>query len=201
MEAVRVTGELSVKVGAPSDHAPAATFDAMVASSVPGPDPESLRSSSEYVLFTELEFDVFAFRNLMSTLVSDVAPEVVNDCANQVEPDAVLHAPSFIWVKRLVVPASARSLGALSPARAPRVTTAITITAMTGRTRMPRSLIFSRVIGASLAVQMVIPSPEGCPASLEILRSTHPTESEGWAGTQEFWQAESEIRSRPIRAD
>ena len=110
------------------------------------------------MLFTELEFDAFAFRNLMSTLVSEVAAEVVNDCANHVEPDAVLHAPSFIWVKRLVVPASTRSPGALSPAKVARVIAAITRTAASGLTRIPCSLIFRAFMRNSL-VSRILTNP------------------------------------------
>ena len=163
MEALRVTGVVRVKLGAPSDQAPTETLDAMDASSVPGPEPLSLRSSSEYELFMELEFEVFAFRYLMSIPVSEIEDAgVVKDCASHVDPDAVFQAPSFIWVKRLVVPASTRSPGALSPAREPRAITAITMAARIGRTRIPYSRISVTVIGSSLKGQIVF-NPPGVP--------------------------------------
>lgn len=150
-----------MKLGAPSDQAPTETLDAMEASRVPGPDPLSLRSSSEYELLMELEFEVLALRYLMSIAVSEIEDAgVVKDCASHVDPDAVLHAPSFIWVKRLVVPASTRSPGALSPARAPRATAAITKAARIGRTRIPYSRISFTVIGNSLDGQIVF-NPRG----------------------------------------
>lgn len=118
----------------------------MVERSVPGPVPLSERSSREYELLIELEFEVFALRNLIWMSVSVVAEEVVKDWASHVDPDAVLQAPSFIWVKRLTLTASARRPGALSPTRATRVATASTRIAANGRIRMPYSLNFSAVI-------------------------------------------------------
>jgi len=84
----------------------------------------------------------------MPTFVSEVAAEVVNDCANHVAPDAVAHEPANgPQVKRLkvassvgFVPASARPPEALSPAKVAMVMTIIARTAASGLTRILRSL-------------------------------------------------------------
>ena len=101
------------------------------------------------LFFDSLGFAGFEFSKTMPTFVSEVAAEVVNDCANHVAPDAVAHALSDgSQVKRLkvaslegFVPASARPPGALSPAKVAMVMTIITRTAASGLTRIPRSLI------------------------------------------------------------